>query len=364
MPVDEADAHALTNLGLISGLTTTILASGLALAFGEPVAETFGWVQGAKWLWIIPLMALSVSTYQVLNALAIRQQRFGAIGRRSLAQSLTGAAAQIVGGIMHSGFWGLSLGQLVGNVVGTLSLLWGSGLRTSDARAARRRPRLMAVGKRYRKFPLALAPAALLNALSSHAPLILIITWYGATAAGLLALTQRVLALPVLIISQAVGHVYLSKVSEARRLGSRDVSRLFWRTSMSLTLVAFPLATILLLSAPSLFSLVFGDEWAASGQLAQLMAIAFAAQLIASPLSQTLIALERVWTQLLFDALRLAVTTGALAVCALTNQGLQIAVAAYSVTSAATYVLIWALSRRAAMTASVTGSSKGRSRWK
>ena len=62
--------------------------------------------------------------------------------------------------------------------------------------------------RRYRRFPIFLTPAGLLNASGVYVPLLLVASFYGATAAGYLGFSQRILSLPVTLLGQSIAQVY------------------------------------------------------------------------------------------------------------------------------------------------------------
>jgi O-antigen/teichoic acid export membrane protein len=205
---------------------------------------------------------------------------------------------------------GLLAGFGLGQLAAAVSLSRGAGITRSLARAALGSRSLLHAAKRYRRFPLLLAPSGLINMLGLQAPVLLMAYWYGASVAGWLGMTQRVLAIPMVLIGSAIGMVYMSELSRVWRASPEQARELFTRSTKSLTLIGLPIAVGLIVLGPWLFSLVFGDQWVESGQYAQALALALAAQLVVSPLSQTLIVTEHQGLQLSWDALRLLLTAG------------------------------------------------------
>lgn len=341
LPEDEDDARALVGLGLVAaGASALVLL--LVVVAAEPVlGDLLGWDAHSRWLLAVPALAGTVAAFSLLNQWALRQQRYAATARRNVLQSVTTVLVQLGGGL-RAGPGGLVVGALAGQFVGAASLLLGSGLGRGL-----RRSRWRAVASRYRRFPLLLVPAGLLNAGGAVLPLLVVAGTYGATAAGWLGLTQRVLALPVALLGQAVAQVYLSELARSHREGTDRHRHLFRLVSTRLSMAGAALGCALLLLGPAVFLLVFGEPWRTSGLMAQALGVSLALQLVASPLSQTLVVLEHMRTQLLWDAGRLVAVTAAVWVPWLAGFGVVTAVWALSLTSAACYALSWLLSRRA-----------------
>jgi O-antigen/teichoic acid export membrane protein len=107
---------------------------------------------------------------------------------------------------------------------------------------------------------------------------------HGVKAAGLYALTQRVVAAPVSLLAASVLEVFKREsVHEFQTLG--HCSSAYRYTFKALLLLGVGPALVLLLFSPTLFSWVFGPAWREAGQLAQYLAPLCLLNFIASPLS-------------------------------------------------------------------------------
>lgn len=137
---------------------------------------------------------------------------------------------------------------------------------------------------RHHKFWRYSLPSNLLNGAVSQLPLFLIGMRHGALTAGLFALTQRVLSAPVSLLAASILEVFKREsVLEFREHG--HCSRSYLHTFKALLLLGLIPAGVLLVAAPTLFALVFGENWRPAGELAQLMAPLFLLNFVASPLS-------------------------------------------------------------------------------
>jgi O-antigen/teichoic acid export membrane protein len=127
-------------------------------------------------------------------------------------------------------------------------------------------------------------PSSLLNTVVGQLPLFMIGIRHGAAAAGLFALTQRVLGAPVTLVAASVLEVFKRQaVQEFQALGNcRAVYRATFR---GLLLLALPPSLILFLYSPELFGWLFGPGWRPAGELASILAPLCFLNFIASPLS-------------------------------------------------------------------------------
>lgn len=350
LPAHDREAYGLVVLGLLSATLLGFLCTVAVALGGGQVASALGQPQLMPWLWVVPPGATAMGYYLVLNQLAIRQRRFIAIGRRSFLQSATIVVSQIIAGLAGLRPGGLVAGFGIGQAMSAVSLLAGSGIRSKEGKAGRDRALLRSLVVRYRRFPLVLGPSGLLNVLGLQLPIILMAAWYGGEVAGWMGLTQRILALPVTLIGTTVAQVYLSELARQAREGLSSAAVLFRRVSLSLLFAGTLLLLALLFLGPTLFKLIFGLEWTDSGQYAQALAFGLAAQLVASPVSQTLIVLERPILQFVSDATRVIVVFVVVFAVKYSGGDALTAIWAIGISLGATYVLSWILSWRSLMT--------------
>lgn len=265
-----------------------------ALGQGQAVAQLIPWV---------PVIAAEVGAFTVLNQLAIRDKAYGAIARRSLLQAAATVASQIAAGFAGLGAQGLALGLAIGQGVGVWAL--AVSVRTPPGGEPTVHASPIEILRRFRTFPLLLAPAGLLNTLGVQAPVLLASACFGVEVSGWLGMTQRILALPVSLLGTTLAQVYLGEFSEAKRSASSQLAPLFTRTSKRLALFGVGIAVVVILLGPQGFTFVLGHRWANSGSYAQALAIGLVAQMVAAPLSQTLIVMGKNLQQFIWDVGRL-----------------------------------------------------------
>ncbi|KQQ36335.1 hypothetical protein ASF61_08505 [Duganella sp. Leaf126] len=164
--------------------------------------------------------------------------------------------------------------------------------------------------RRHRAFWRFTLPSSLLNAAVGQLPLLIIGARHGALAAGLFALTQRVLAAPISLLAASVLEVF--KRESVRQYHEHGDCRPAYRHALRvlLALGAAP-ALVLWVASPALFSLVFGTDWRGAGELAQLMAPLFFLNFVAGPLSYVFSVAGRQKIELLWQVALFATTVAA-----------------------------------------------------
>ena len=186
-------------------------------------------------------------------------------------------------GLIHMGAAGLLLGPV-------LAGLCASGLLARPAPQGgwerlwhQPLARLKAMAARHRDFPIYNTPHAFVGALQDTLTLLLITAWAGDAAAGFWALSLRYLKAPATLLGGALSQALYPLLVQAH---SASQARTLVRHSiLTLAALAIPLAALLLLWGPALFTTLFGDQWGDAGTLARGLSLYIALHFIASPLS-------------------------------------------------------------------------------
>ena len=230
LPEDERMAGSLLVLAFILLAGTTAVVSLLVWLGGDAFVAAVKVPALLPYRWLIPLGFAGAGTYQALSYWAIRRGAFGRVARTKLSQGTGQVVTQVALGLARMGAPGLLIGDVVGRVAGGggLALL---ALRDRPA-AGVTRASLVAAASRYRRFPLLTTWSGLLNIGSLQLPSILFAASFGAAAAGLYALSYKMLVLPTMLVAQAVGQVFLSRAATVAREPER-LRRLTERTALS-----------------------------------------------------------------------------------------------------------------------------------
>lgn len=348
IPRQAAHSLKLLKLGLLWSFAMTVALTALALVLPSAVniLSSEAWTPPAM-LWVAPILAYLGAQLALVNQFNVRQGVFRAVAIRNVVYPAAAAGGQVFLGLLRFGASGLALGAIAGRLI-TLGLLLPGILRHRGTFAeSRTSVTYQDLLRRFGRFPTVLAASAIINALGLQLPVLLLGYWYGTDAAGHFGMYQRTVGVPLVLIGAAVGQVYLSRMSRAMREGSGAAVSIFRSSSRALLVLGLISAAGLFVLGPSLFALVFGESWRTSGEIARAMAPAFAAQLLASPLSQALIVYEKYAVQWAWDVGRLALVFVALAGGRLMGFDLIGACWLASGASLIAYSASWLLSRHA-----------------
>lgn len=344
---DQQAAHLLILCLAITAITTTALAA-TALPLRHSIAAAINIPAAANHIWILPLGVMATGVYQTLSYWALRQGAFATISHTKFSQGAGMVVAQVGLGLLQVGPAGLLLGHIVGQSSGSTALarLVGSPHQLA---AAFRWSTLRQMAARYRRFPLFSSWSGVLNSIGFNLPTLLLASLYGAEAAGLFLLGQRVLGTPMRLISVSVGQVFYSRAAQLSHENPAALNSFYLKTARMLFLIGFGPIALFMVVGPPLFGWVFGAEWQAAGQMMQVLAPMLLAEFTVSPVSQIVFVIQRQDVQLVWDAsipVVVLVVFGLASTLALestTAVGLYSASAVLVQTAA--FVMYWALLR-------------------
>jgi O-antigen/teichoic acid export membrane protein len=311
LPDDEPAAASLLvlALGLVAAMAAMLAL--LVTVGGDAFVGALKVPALRPYLWLVPLGFFGAGTYQALSYWAIRRRAFTRIARTKLSQGIGQVGAQVALGLASAGAPGLLVGDVIGRVAG------GGGLallawRDHPMSLVTRRS-LVAAVRRYRRFPMLTTWAGLLNIGSLQLPSLMFAASFGAAAAGLYALSYKMLVLPTMMIAQAVGQVFLSRAAGVAREPAR-LRGLTERTALVLFACGLPVFATVGLSGPRLFAVVMGGQWEQAGRYAQVLAPWFVVWLVSNPLSGLLSVREWQGSALAFSTFEFALRLGSLLV--------------------------------------------------
>ncbi len=332
VPEDDDEAVALVWLCFVlvaisTGLTALgvlLLGDQLVIWLNEPALKPL--------LWLLPVGVSLSGVYQPLSYWAIRRKQFGLLAQTKFRQSIFGVATNLAAAPL--GTIGLLLGQIVSQSAGFIAILHQSAgllLRPCVTRAM-----LNKTLKCYSHFGIYDSPAGLINTIGNQVPNLIFASAFGAAQLGQLALAQRLLLLPVGLIANSVGQVFLSQVAERYRAGT--LQQLVRQASLKLLLYGLVAASVVLLFLVPLMPLLFGQEWEPTKRIIPLLIPLFLGQLVVSPLSNAFTGSQKMRMGLMFQSLLMTMRLLPLFLFAFSTS-FDFVLAAYSLTAALGYLI-------------------------
>ncbi|MCU4311799.1 oligosaccharide flippase family protein [Acinetobacter variabilis] len=287
LPEKIEDTVAITVLAFLCLLFTTFIVIVSTIFLSQPIANLLNAPQLASYLWLLPLAVFFVGLYQICNAWYVRQKQYKDIAGTKVLQSILTLLIQL--STFKLAAFGLMLGQTLGQGAGSIKLSLKSIKNTKEFWSVQFH-QIKTVAKRYKSFPIYSTWTGLFNTASLQLAPLVFLSLFGATVAGLYALTLKLVSLPISLIGQAIGSVFLSEAPKAQREGRLNTLVLQFNKKL-VQLGCLPTA-ILIVFGPELFVFVLGEQWYKAGEYAQWLAPWIFLQFQWTPLSNLTVVLE------------------------------------------------------------------------
>lgn len=355
---DAVDAAALiVGAGVVAtlGALLTVL---LVLLLGPWLAALVDAEAIGGWLWLVPLAIWIWGLGSLLSYWSLRRGRYRVNGINRMLTLGSQAGAQVGFGFAGIGAPGLMLGYVFGYFVRLghhVSRLTVEDRRLfAEACTVSRVWRIVRANWRYPAFA---APSAFLHNACEMLPAVAIAGLYGPAAAGWYALGQRIMSIPVKLLGEAASEVFLG---EGRGLRGAALHRFFLRTTVLFVALGVVGVVPVLLFAPSVFALMFGPDWFASGVFVQLLAPLYVTRFISHPISQLLNILHRQDLQFIAALINFAAIVLSFGLGYWMALAVEATIFIFSITAAGSFVFTvivsWRLARHAGELVEPSGS--------
>lgn len=308
LPEDDQDGMALMLLALASAALWGLITGGLLYVFGEKLFGLIGHPELTRFSWLLPLGVWLQGSYSALVYWTSRKKQFGKVARTRLGQAITGATTQIALGWASVTSFGLVLGHFLNSCAGVFGLGASALKEHRKMIASVSLKKIGQIGCEYSRFPRYSTFEALANAGAMQFPVLLIAALAVGPEAGYLLLATRVMAAPMGLVGNSIAQVYLSGAPAQQRNGSLDSFTASVISGLVKTGVG-PLVFVGII-APSVFPVVFGEEWSRAGELISWMTPWFVMQFLSSPVSMALHVINNQNTALHLQVFGLVLRTG------------------------------------------------------
>lgn len=342
LSADDSDAINLVALSVSLIFLNSLCVSVAIYFLGDWFSEINRFQVLRPYLWLLPIGLLGGGLYNVFSFCAIKSRNYTVIGKTKLSQGLGMVMIQLILGLLKFGPVGLLIGHLFGQIAGVGNLsrhikqMFGKLFDRIDIK------RMQFLAKRYRHFPLYQTPALLLNNLGLQLPSLLLAMFYEPRIAGLFFLTQKVLAVPIVLVGLSVSQVFLGEAAVLLKTDPSKVQALFKKITIKMFQIAAPFFIIILFGGKWIFQTVFGEQWSESGTFVQVMAFVFLFKFTADSVINFAI-IERQDLSFYWALMRLCLVVAGIVTAAWMKMPAIWAVVGYSIAMTFSYVIKYLL---------------------
>lgn len=283
-PRFELDAKILVIICFTLSGFFSIFLFVIVLLFNRQIANLLDSPGIGGFLYLVPLSVFIISTYNVIMIWLNRKKKYKDMSLNRIANSSSTSTISLGLGLMKFTKGGLIIGYLLGQLIAVLIVL----KKILREKLFMNKKKALVLMRRYSMYPKYLLPSTLAGEISINGPTILFTTLYSSTIAGFFTFTNRVTAMPISLIGNAIGEVYRQKAAEEyHEFG--NCRSLYLKTLFKLFVIALVPFLVLFFLGEPLFNYVFGRNWIVAGKIAKFFSFIVFFQLLSTPLSYTIV---------------------------------------------------------------------------
>ena len=278
----EEAANMLVVSVIFAFLTTSILFP-LVWIFRGWIASTLKTPLLADMIWVVPIISFMIGVFNALNYWNTRQRKFSRLSFALVLQEFAMDSIRLGAGFMgFASAAALIFSNLIGSFSSFAELVRRLFREDRDSFKAINWKYIREGIVRYRKFPLFNIWAGLVSNFSLQLPTFMLAAFFSSTVIGQYSLGYRMTRLPVVMVSGAIGQVFLQRAAKARLDG--NIGTLVQNTfSRLVTIGIFPMLLITLIGR-DLFAVALGPKWVDAGVYSQIISMWTFFVFITSPL--------------------------------------------------------------------------------
>ena len=284
LPKKDEDAINIVVLSIIISFFVSFISFLIVFIFNAQITNLLANPEISNWLYFIPVTVLLTGVYQSLNYWSNRKKQYKRLATSRIVQS--GATGSTNLGLGFSGFGssGLILGGVLGQFISTTilgRLVWNED---KDRFVHIKRLKVIVLAKKYINFPKFDLMASFINIFSNQVIHILFNTVFNPIIAGFYYLTQRIIGLPISIVSKSIGDVFKEQASKDFKK-MKNAKTIYISTFKKLFILALFPSLLLYFFSVDIFIFIFGDNWSVAGEFVKIMIPMLFLKFVSSPLN-------------------------------------------------------------------------------
>jgi len=279
---DDFSANNVFQLCIFLSVAASICSFLFMLFFHGTITRYFRVPELTNYLYLLPLTVVMTGLTNSLSTWCNRLLLYKAISTQRIVSAIVAPATSILIGLLMKSVAGLFVGMLIGQFVG-VALLARAYYHSANYSFVSFR-HMFETFKRHSAFPKFNFPSELINLFIAQFPAFILGRFYSLASVGQYNLSNRMLSMPTMFISQAVGEVFKKRASIEFHATGACINT-FKRTFFTLAFLSLiPFLTIFLLG-PYLFGFLFGKQWIEAGSFTRIMTVMFFLRFTVSPLT-------------------------------------------------------------------------------
>ena len=289
---NETKSINLIALVFAVSLIVLLLISIFVCLFIGSIKDFLGIEKSGFYLLICPLSALFINVFNVYNEWCVRNKLYKRLSYNKIVSSTMVSGGKLVFGVFRFFNSGLIVGDLSGRALTAFVCLHRMYVHELHLLKSISLKQIVTQARRFKDFPKFTMPAQLLNTVGGAVPVLLLGKYYSGSDLGHFSMTMSALMIPVNVISISIRDVFRQKANEIYK-GGNSFRGLFKKMFIVLFIVTFVCSIGVSPVLPHFFTLVLGEKWLETGEIAQILLPMIALDFVAMSLSGVLTITEK-----------------------------------------------------------------------
>jgi O-antigen/teichoic acid export membrane protein len=269
LPKKDEDAINIVALGFIIIVGIALFASLFIALFHQQIVFLFNNDEISIWLYFIPLTLFFTGFFNLLTYYNNRKKHYQEISNATILKSIILSIIQLLVGFIKHGATGLISGQIISTIFANMTLL---KIITKDKKLVAKISitKMLALAKKYKDFPKFQVPHAFTGGLSLSAPIYVLSSFFSLSVVGFYSLSTKIIFMPLMIIAGASAKVFNQQITNIynSKGDSYQFATNVLKSLLKKVLIPF---VIVVIFAPIIFELVFGEAWREAGVYTQIL---------------------------------------------------------------------------------------------
>lgn len=286
IPKNDKTAINLLILCLLSNIFLTVILIFCIILFKETIGNIINNKDFIKYIWLVPVGFFLAGLYNTFQFWYTRKKKFKDIAKTRVFQSISSSTVQVLMGILGGGVLGLIIGQIVNYSSGLLKLIKGFNKEKNITINNISLKNIKLDFEKYDKFPKYSTLEALAHSSSMQLPLVIIGIFFIGPETGYIFLAMKVMTIPMSLIGNAIAQVYLANAPE--HYNNRKLFKYSIEIVKKILKISWLPVFLMGIGSYYLFETIFGEQWAAAGEIAIFLVPWILMQLLSSPIAMAL----------------------------------------------------------------------------
>jgi len=282
LPKKDEDSANIFVLGLIVNTSFSFFLLLILLILGNYAASLLNSARFPFWLYFVPFSVSLIGLFNLLSYFANRFRRYKDLVVVNLYKTAGMLGVQIALGILKIGVLGLISGQILSQIISNVKLFFTIKKLGLFSKLDKRV--VLGFARKYKSFILISSPAAFADTLTLQFPYIFLSVIYSNEIAGSFFLAMRMVFLPSSLMSSSISRVYLERITRLSR-NNKPIFFTVKSVGTRIFLISIPVFLFFFTLSPTLFPIIFGEEWKLAGRIAQILSFIFVIRFVTSTLS-------------------------------------------------------------------------------